>query len=120
MLASLHHRQRKFSALHGGQRPSSPTATMQDAVDAQSRRLKVIVISGPTAVGKSALAESIAQSLHGGAELISADSVQVYTGMDIGSAKPTAEERAAVQYHLLDIAEPTGIFHAATCTTAAA
>ena len=78
-----------------------------------SCRIKVVVISGPTAVGKSALAESIAKTVAGGAELISADSVQVYTGMDIGSAKPTPEERAAVRYHLLDIAEPTQEYNAA-------
>ena len=80
-------------------------------------RIKVVVISGPTAVGKSALAESIASSLPGGAELISADSVQVYRGMDIGSAKPTPEEQAAVAYHLLDIAEPTDEYNAADFAT---
>jgi tRNA dimethylallyltransferase len=80
-------------------------------------RIKVVVISGPTAVGKSALAESIAASLDGGAELISADSVQVYKGMDIGSAKPTREEQAAVRYHLLDIADPTDEYNAAEFAT---
>jgi len=80
-------------------------------------RIKVVVISGPTAVGKSALAESIARSLPGGAELISADSVQVYRGMDIGSAKPTPQEQAAVAYHLLDIAEPDDEYNAADFAT---
>ena len=93
-----------------GQDPSL-SMTLTSASATSSGRIKVVVISGPTAVGKSALAESIAKSLDGGAELISADSVQVYRGMDIGSAKPTPEERAAVKYHLLDIADPTGLFH---------
>ena len=107
-----HSHHRRTSTVHGVQSPGARAFTMQapgTTLDASNSRIKVVVISGPTAVGKSALAESIAQSLQGGAELISADSVQVYIGMDIGSAKPTREERAAVKYHLLDIAEPTGL-----------
>lgn len=79
----------------------------------QQRRVKVVVISGPTAVGKSALAERIAMSVEGGGEIISADSVQVYKGMDIGSNKPTAEERSAVPYHLIDVLPPTEEYNAA-------
>jgi tRNA dimethylallyltransferase len=64
----------------------------------------VIAIVGPTASGKSALAMRVAERL--GAEIVSADSRQVYRGMDIGTAKPTAEERARVPHHLIDVADP--------------
>jgi tRNA dimethylallyltransferase len=71
------------------------------------------VIIGPTAGGKSALAVEVALRLaQRGApgEVVSADSVQVYRGMDIGSAKPTAETRRGVPHHLIDVAEPTEPF----------
>jgi len=61
---------------------------------------------GPTASGKSALALEVAGRL-GDAEIVSADALQVYRGMDIGTAKPTAQERAAVPHHLVDVAEPS-------------
>jgi len=64
----------------------------------------VIAIVGPTASGKSALAMRVAQRLRG--EIVSADSRQVYRGMDIGTAKPTAEERARIAHHLVDVADP--------------
>jgi tRNA dimethylallyltransferase len=76
-------------------------------------RIKVVVISGPTAVGKSALAERLAMAVEGGGEIISADSVQVYTGMDIGSNKPTDDEMAAVPYHLINLLPPTQEYSAA-------
>lgn len=66
----------------------------------RSKKKKIIVIAGPTAVGKSQLALLIAQAI--GGEIISADSMQVYRGMDIGTAKPTFEQRAEVQHHLID------------------
>lgn len=65
---------------------------------------KLIVIAGPTAVGKSAVALDLAKKI--GGEIVSADSVQVYRGLDIGSAKPSWEERAQVPHHLLDIVDP--------------
>ncbi len=65
-----------------------------------------ILVLGTTASGKSALALALADSLAGRAEIVSADSMQVYTGMVIGSAKPTPEERSRVPHHLLDIADP--------------
>ena len=65
---------------------------------------KLIVIAGPTAVGKSAVALNLAKKL--GGEIVSADSVQVYRGLDIGSAKPSKEEQAQVPHHLLDIVDP--------------
>lgn len=73
--------------------------------------LQPIFLAGPTAVGKSALALALAE-LHGG-EIISVDSMQVYRGLDIGTAKPTAAERARVPHHLIDVAELTEAFDAA-------
>ena len=63
--------------------------------------MKLIVICGPTASGKSDAAVKIAQELN--AEIINADSMQIYKGMDIGTAKLTVEERAGIPHHLLDV-----------------
>ena len=65
---------------------------------------KVLVVAGPTASGKTALGISLALAL--GGEIVSADSMQVYRGMDIGTAKATPAERAAVRHHMLDVADP--------------
>ena len=65
---------------------------------------KLIVIAGPTASGKTALSIRLAKLLDG--EVVSADSMQIYRGMDIGTAKPTKEEMAGVPHHMLDVAEP--------------
>ncbi len=62
------------------------------------------VIAGPTAVGKTALAIQVAKQLNG--EIISADSMMIYRGMDIGTAKPTPADRQGVPHHLIDVAEP--------------
>ena len=70
-----------------------------------------IFIAGPTASGKSAVAYEIAQRLNG--EIISVDSMQVYRGLDLGTAKPTVEERARVLHHNIDILELTESFDAA-------
>ncbi len=72
---------------------------------------RAIALAGPTASGKSALALAIAQ--RHAVEIISVDSAQVYRGMDIGTAKPSAAERAAVPHHLIDILEPTQAYSAA-------
>lgn len=69
-----------------------------------SRPPKIIVIAGPTAAGKTALSIELARRF--GGEIVSADSRQVYRGMDIGTAKPTVEERNAVPHHLIDIKNP--------------
>ena len=69
-----------------------------------SELIPVVAIVGPTAVGKSALALRLAKSLDG--EIVSADSRQVYRFMDIGTAKPSAEERADVRHYLIDVIEP--------------
>ena len=66
--------------------------------------MPVLVISGPTASGKSALALAVAKQLNG--EIVSADSMQIYRHMNIGTAKPTKEELAQVPHHMVDIAEP--------------
>ena len=71
----------------------------------------LVIITGPTAAGKSALAVALAKRI--GGEVISADSMQVYRGMDIGSAKITPEEMEGVPHHLLDILEPEEEFSAA-------
>ncbi|MBH24182.1 MAG: tRNA (adenosine(37)-N6)-dimethylallyltransferase MiaA, partial [Myxococcales bacterium] len=63
----------------------------------------MVVIGGPTAAGKSGLAMALAERL--GGELVSADSAQVYRGMDIGTAKPTAEEQRRVPHHLVDVVD---------------
>jgi tRNA dimethylallyltransferase len=65
---------------------------------------RLIAIVGPTASGKSALALRLAAE--NGGEIVSCDSMQVYRGLDIGTAKPTAEERRLVPHHLLDVVEP--------------
>ncbi len=68
----------------------------------------LIVIIGPTASGKSAIAMGLAQKL--GGEILSVDSMQVYRGMDIGTAKPTDEEQHLVRHHLINLVEPTDEF----------
>jgi tRNA dimethylallyltransferase len=73
---------------------------------------------GPTASGKSALALELAQRAPG-VELVSVDAMQVYRGMDIGTAKPTPDERAAVRHHLLDLADPADAFSVAEWRAAA-
>lgn len=67
---------------------------------------RTILIAGPTAGGKSALAMALAEAVPGGVEIVSADSMQAYRGMDIGTAKPSAADRARVPHHLIDIADP--------------
>jgi len=67
-------------------------------------RPKVIAVVGPTASGKTAYAVSLAQKING--EIISADSRLVYKGFDIGTAKPTFEERQGIEHYLIDIVEP--------------
>ena len=64
----------------------------------------ILVIAGPTASGKTAVSIELAQRLNG--EIISADARQIYRFMDIGTAKPTAEERATVRHHLIDFVNP--------------
>jgi tRNA dimethylallyltransferase len=74
-------------------------------------RPKVAVMVGPTAAGKTAVAIGLA--LHLGAEIVNVDSLQVYRELDIGTAKPTPEERALVRHHLVDIVDPDEPYDAA-------
>ena len=64
----------------------------------------IIAIVGPTASGKTRLSVEIAR--HIGGEIISFDSMQIYKGMDIGTAKPTPEEMGEIPHHMIDIADP--------------
>jgi len=73
---------------------------------------KVVIIAGPTASGKSSLGVELALAL--GGEIINADSMQVYKGMDVGTAKPTFEEQKGIPHHLLDVVNPDEDFSAAT------
>ena len=79
------------------------------------RAVDAIALVGPTASGKTAAALAMAQALQaqGGAEIISMDSALVYRGMDIGTAKPSREELAAVPHHLIDILDPLQSYSAA-------
>jgi tRNA dimethylallyltransferase len=68
----------------------------------------IICIAGPTASGKTALAVELAKELNG--EVISCDSMQIYRGMDIGTAQPSPEEMQGIRHHMLDICDPTEDF----------
>ncbi len=67
---------------------------------------QALLILGPTASGKSALAFALSEALLGKCEIVSADSMQIYEGMDIGTAKPSMQERSAIPHHLIDITTP--------------
>lgn len=69
---------------------------------------KIICIAGPTASGKTALAVELAKLYHG--EVVSCDSMQIYKGMDIGTAKPTKDEMQGIPHHMLDVADPNEDF----------
>lgn len=75
----------------------------------ETTKRPLVILTGPTAVGKTALSIALAKSI--GGEIISADSMQVYRRMDIGSAKITREEMAGVPHHLIDVLEPTEEFN---------
>ena len=79
-------------------------------MNASGSRPPLLVVLGPTGAGKSALAHTIAR-LRGG-EIVSADAFAVYRGFDIGTAKPTAEERREVPYHLIDVSDASETFSA--------
>ena len=76
-----------------------------------SDKIKIVAVVGPTASGKTALSIALAKRFDG--EIVSCDSMQVYKRMDIGTAKPTAEEMDGVPHHLIDIAEPDTVYSCA-------
>ncbi len=82
-----------------------------------TQAIKILIICGPTASGKSELALRLARDL--GAEIINADSMQIYRGLDIGTAKPSAEQQAEICHHLIDTVDPDQSFSAAGFSTAA-
>lgn len=81
-------------------------------IDLPMPKKKVIVLAGPTCVGKTALSLVLARAL--GGEIISADSMQVYRGMDIGTAKVSLEERGGIPHHLIDICSLDETFNVAS------
>ena len=86
-------------------------ATLRNLLDAIRRTPGIPVVMGPTAAGKSELAFALAREC--GGEIVSADSMQFYRGLDVGTAKPTAEERRLVPHHLIDsmdISEKSDVF----------
>jgi tRNA dimethylallyltransferase len=93
----------------------SPDRPVSDATNVQHRADREIgapiFLTGPTAVGKSEIALLLAEKI--GGEIISVDSMQVYRGLDIGTAKPTAAERARVPHHLIDVVDLNEPFDAA-------
>lgn len=89
----------------------SSTAAWVDAEMSTPEPPELLVVVGPTATGKTELAVRLCQQLDG--EVVSADSVQVYRRFDIGSGKPTHDERALAPHHLIDIVEPTDTLDAA-------
>lgn len=80
--------------------------------------MKLVAVVGPTATGKTALGVALAQAV--GAEIISCDSTAVYRGIDIGTDKPTLEERQGIPHHLIDVVDPTETYSAARFATDAA
>ncbi len=78
------------------------------SLSATPKRPRILAIVGPTASGKSRLAVLLAERLNG--EVVSCDSMQVYRGMDIGTAKPTAAEMCGIPHHLIDLVSPDRVF----------
>jgi tRNA dimethylallyltransferase len=85
------------------------------AAKIETERPRLVILLGPTGAGKSKLAIEWAEEL--GGEIISADSMQVYRYMDIGTAKPTSDDQKRVPHHLIDLVTPDQFFHAALYRT---
>src|SRR5690349_1308892 len=90
--------------------PLTPALSPLGERENQTEQFQPVFLGGPTAVGKSAVALALAEKI--GGEIISVDSMQVYRGLDIGTAKPSAEDRL-VPHHLIDVVELTEPFDAA-------
>ena len=91
--------------------PLYESSVAENSAEAGANRIKVGFIVGPTGSGKTAIAIGVAEHL--GAEIVNADSRQLYLGMDIGTAKPSAEERRRVPHHLIDVRTPDHPFDVA-------
>jgi tRNA dimethylallyltransferase len=100
-----------MASIRDGLEPSAAAASSPGADTQGLPEPPIILIAGPTGVGKSTLALGLARAL--GGEIISADSRQVYRGMEIGTAQPTAEELAAVPHHLVGVIAPDQHFSVA-------
>lgn len=85
--------------------------TLKQKLPAKKAKKRILVISGPTSTGKTDLSISLAQAV--GGEIVSADSCQVYRGMDIGTAKATPEQRGLIAHHLIDVCEINQPFNVA-------
>lgn len=102
-----------FAASTAGSHPTArrPAAPLFLETLELNTRIRLIVVCGPTAVGKTGAAIRLAERF--GGEIVNADSVQVYRFMDIGTAKPTADEQARARHHLVGVADPNEAFDAA-------
>ena len=87
--------------------PAARALPADSMVDSLGSDYPLVVIVGPTASGKSALAVNLGECFEG--EIVNYDSVQLYRGFDIGSGKPLAHERRGVPHHLIDVAEPSRV-----------
>lgn len=87
---------------------TEPAPAAEPDQEAQTEPRPLVVVLGPTASGKTGLGIALAQRF--GGEIVSADSRQIYRRMDIGTAKPTPADRAAVPHHLIDIVDPDQTF----------
>ena len=76
-----------------------------------TERIPLVAVVGPTASGKTALAVELAKALDG--EVLSFDSMQLYKGMDVATAKPTADEMQGIPHHLIDVVDPSETYSVA-------
>ncbi len=90
--------------------PDPNTPNLHESAMNTDKTRPIVLILGPTAGGKTTLSIDLANQLPGGGEIIGADSMQVYKQMDIGTAKPTMEERSQAVHHVIDIVEPSQPF----------
>src|SRR6202023_2590273 len=91
-------------AIDARRESGSPNATTPSKTLIDNPLHRAAYLTGPTAVGKTAVGVSLARRL--GAEVIALDSMTLYRGMDIGTAKPSVEERGGVPHHLIDVLDP--------------